>query len=175
MKKLATILVLLFYTVAAHAQLAPWAAFPVDAAVTLRVPGKPQPLDITRFEPNLPPKQARGYRYTDAAGTYILMRLEKPMDKRYAVDSDHEFFSQVIDQMIHDTQGRLLDETIVMKGPHRAACAHYSIPGVGQRYMGIVLLHQVSYQFQYMPSKPLTKDQDAKMWTQFQESIVSLK
>jgi hypothetical protein len=41
--------------------------------------------------------------------------------------------------------------------------------------MGIVLLHQVSYQFQYMPSKPLTKDQDASLWEQFQQSIVSLK
>ncbi|MBO3272960.1 hypothetical protein [Hymenobacter defluvii] len=176
MKKLITILAPLFCTVAAHAQLAaPWVAFPVDAAITLRVPGKPQPVDITRLEPSLSAKQARGYRYTDAAGTYILMRLEKPMDKFYAKDSDHEFYSQAIDQMMHDAHGTLLDEAILMNGPYQAACAHYTIPGAGPRYMGIALLHHVSYEFQYMPSKPLTKDQDAKLWAQFQQSIVSLK
>jgi len=71
MQKLAVILPLLFCTIVAHAQRVPWVTFPVDAAVTLRVPGKPQPVDIRRFEPTLPAQQARGYRYTDAAGTYI--------------------------------------------------------------------------------------------------------
>ena len=176
MKKLATILVLFFCIITAHAQLAPWGvAFRVDAAVTLRVPGKPQPVDISRFEPTLPAQQARGYRYTDAAGIYLLMRLEKPMDKLYANDSDHAFYSQQIDDMLRAMKGTLLEEAILMNGPYQAACARYTTLGKGTQYMGVMLLHHVSYQFQYMPSKPLTKEQDATLWAQFQQSIVSLK
>jgi hypothetical protein len=175
MKKLAAILFPLFYLVAAHAQVLPWGAFPVDAAVTLRVPGKPQPVAVNPLPPNLPPKQARGYRYTDIAGTYTLMRLEKPLDKRYAKDADHAFYSDVIDLAMHNTRGTLLDEAILMHGPYTAACARYNVPGKGTQYLGIVLLHQVSYEFQYTPSRPLSKDQDAQLWAQFQQSIVSLK
>ncbi|SMB79434.1 hypothetical protein SAMN00120144_3138 [Hymenobacter roseosalivarius DSM 11622] len=176
MRKLSTILLLLFCTLVAQAQIAPWTPFAVDNAVVLRVPGRPQPVpDAAHYAPGTPASQVRGYRYSDAAGTYIILRQEKPMDKMYAVDSDHEFYSTAIDQMMHDTRGTLIEEAILVNGPSTAACAHYTVPGGGPRYMGILLVHRVSYQFQYMPNKGVTKDQDAKLWAQFLKSVASIK
>jgi hypothetical protein len=175
MRKLAIILLLLSFTLAAHAQLMPWATFPVDAKVTLRVPGKPQPVDASRFEPTLAPSQVRGYRYTDAAGTYILLRLEKPMDRLYAVDSNPTFYNQQVDDMLRAMHGTLIEEAIAMNGPYQGRCARYAIPGKGTQYVGMLLVHGVSYQFQYLPSKPLTKEQDNSMWAQFLKSVASVK
>jgi len=41
--------------------------------------------------------------------------------------------------------------------------------------MGALLVHGVGYQFQYLPSKLLTKKQDSNMRAQFLKSVASVK
>lgn len=175
MKKLAAILLFLCYNTAVHAQTTPWVPFTVDATLTLQVPGKLQPVDVTRFEPNTPPSQVRGYRYTDAAGSYILMRLEKPLDRLYSTDSNPAFYDHQVDDLMRAMHGTLTEETLAMNGPYQARCVRYAVPSKGTYYLGVLLAHHVSYQFQYMPSKLLTKEQDTKVWAQFLHSIVNIR
>ena len=178
MKKLALLSLFLLSTVATtYAQVvAPWTPFPVDAVVTLRVPGKPRPVQVPRYDAEMPTgKQLQGYQYDDAMGSFILLRMEKPMDRLYAVDSNPDFYDHQIDKALRVMHGTLAEEAMLLNGPYRARCARFTVPGHGMQYMMALLVHGISYQCQYLPNRPLSKDQDAKVWAQLLESIVSVK
>ena len=77
--------------------------------------------------------------------------------------------------MLQTVRGSLVEEAILLNGPYQGRCVRYTVPGKGIYYMGALVVHGVSYQWKYMPSRPVTKVENTKLWAQLVESIVSVK